>query len=189
MLNPASVNDQSMLGPTRQSGSQGIEYKALHMGQYGGGNVTDPAPVTQGDQGTLPADMAASARLTPQNQAFAAIQGMKDQGGGGRRSSRKMMYGGQMKMGMNGGKRYRRKSKKHGGSRKRVSRKRVSRRRKSMYGGQMASLNPSAADLSAKSANILPNQSTESGMNPEWKLAHDPKSFVPDAVKATTGAM
>jgi hypothetical protein len=106
------------------------------------------------------------------------------------------MYGGQMKMGMYGGKR-RRSTKKnmYGGKRRRSTKKNMyggKRRRsskKNMYGGQPQMLNPDSASLDSKSAMILPSSATEQGMNPEWKLAHNPTSFVPDSVKATTGAI
>ena len=190
-LSPAPVDDASMAGPTQMSNAQGQEYDALHQGQHGGGSLADPAPMSAGDQGLLPADLRSFARVTPQDNSMAAIQGMKDQGGGGRRrrsrrstrkgmgmyggqrgkkSRRKTMYGGQQKMGMYGGKR-RRSSKKN------------------MYGGQPQMLNPDSASLDSKSAMILPSSATEQGMNPEWKLAHSPTSFVPDSVKATMGSM
>jgi hypothetical protein len=181
-----------MAGPTQMSNAQGQEYDALHQGQHGGGNLADPAPMSAGDQGLLPADLRSFARVTPQDNSMAEIQGMKDQGGGGRRrrsrrSSRKMMYGGKRrrstKKNMYGGKR-RRSTKKnmYGGKRRRST-------KKNMYGGQPLVLNPDSASLDSKSAMILPSSATEQGMNPEWKLAHSPTSFVPDSVKATTGAM
>ena len=211
-LNAAPVNDTSMVGPTQMSDAQGQEYQALHEGQHGGANMADPAPMSSGDQGLLPADLRTTARVSPQDSSIAAIQGMKDQGGGGRRrrSSRKSMYGGQQKMGMYGGKRgrkSRRSTRKgmgmYGGKRGRKSRRssrksmyggkrgRKSRRssKKNMYGGQMPTLNPDSAALESKSGMILPSSITANTMNPEWKLAQDPTSFVPDAVKATTGSM
>ena len=185
-LSPAPVDDASMAGPTQMSNAQGQEYDALHQGQHGGGNLADPAPMSSGDQGLLPADLRSFARVTPQDNSMAAIQGMKDQGGGGkrrrsRRSSRKMMYGGKRrrstKKNMYGGQKMM-----YGGKRRRSS-------KKNMYGGQPQMLNPDSASLDSKSAMILPSSATEQGMNPEWKLAHNPPSFVPDSVKATTGAM
>jgi len=198
-LSPAPVEDASMAGPTQMSNAQGQEYDALHQGQHGGGSLADPAPMSAGDQGLLPADLRSFARVTPQDNSMAEIQGMKDQGGGGkrRRSTKKSMYGGKRrrstKKNMYGGKR-RRSTKKnmyggqqkmgmYGGKRSRKS------RRKTMYGGQPQMLNPDSASLDSKSAMILPSSATEQGMNPEWKLAHNPTSFVPDSVKATTGAM
>ena len=162
-LSPAVVDDSTMVGPTQMSNAQGEEYQALHEGQHGGAQIVDPSGVSSGDQGVLDSSLRANARLTPQDNSFAAIQGMKDQAGGARRRR--------------GSRRSRRSRRKHGGSRRKHRRS----RRKMMYGG--APMNPATADLESKSAMILPSSSTESGMNPEWKLAANPTSFVPDAVK------
>ena len=171
-LSPASMDDSSMIGPTQMSNAQGQEYQALHKGQHGGAQLVDPAGVSSGDQGLLPADLRAVARVTPQDEAIAGIQGMKDQGGGGRRRRSRRRRSSRKK---HGGSR-----RKHGGSRK----KHGGSRKNGMYGG--AVLSPASADAPGL---ILSEKVTESGMNPEWKLAHDPTSFVPDAVKATTKAM
>ena len=94
-----------------------------------------------------------------------------------------------------------------GGGRRRRSKSRRSRRR-NMSGGQF--LQPAAVDMPGKllgggrrrgrkprggmammpaSADapgmILPDSQTVGGMNPEWHLAKDPTSFIPNSVKAS----
>ena len=169
-LNPASVNDESMAGPTKMSNAQGPEYDALHEGQHGGG-LGEGAPV--GDTGMLDAALRVNARVTPIDNSISAIQGMSDQAGGrhggSRRGSRR--HGGSRRR--NGGSRRR-----NGGSKRRTYRKRQ---------GGGSTLMPASADAPGM---ILPGSAgAERGMNPEWKLAHDPTSFIPNAVKASVAAL
>ena len=169
-LNPASVNDESMAGPTKMSNAQGQEYDALHEGQHGGG-LGEGAPV--GDTGMLDAALRVNARVTPIDNSISAIQGMSDQAGGrhggSRRGSRR--HGGSRRR--NGGSRRR-----NGGSKRRTYRKRQ---------GGGSTLMPASADAPGM---ILPGSAgAERGMNPEWKLAHDPTSFIPNAVKASVAAL
>ena len=86
-MNPASVNDKTMMSPSSQSLAQGAEYNKIHMGQHGGAfTPMSGAPV--GDQGLLDSALRGVARIGPVDQAIASIQGMSDQSGG-RRSKKK----------------------------------------------------------------------------------------------------
>ena len=89
VLSGAALNDTSMNGPMNASLKQGGEYSVLHEGQHGGGGLVG-APAFQSEM--LPESMVTAARTGGTLQAFSEIQGMKDQGGGGRRSQ----YGGQL---------------------------------------------------------------------------------------------
>jgi len=151
------MDDDSMMGPTKMSNAQGQEYQALHEGQHGGAQLGEGAPV--GDTGVLDQGLRTFARVTALDHAIGETVGMRDQSGGRRRRTRRK-HGGR----------------KHGGSRKKHGgRRRRSRRRHS--GGGM--LNPASAELHARSAMILDSSKTEHGMNPEWKLAHNPNSMAP----------
>ena len=86
-MNPASVNDKTMMSPSSQSLAQGAEYNKIHMGQHGGAfTPMSGAPV--GDQGLLDSALRGVARIGPVDQAIASIQGMSDQSGG-RRNKKK----------------------------------------------------------------------------------------------------
>jgi len=183
-LNPASVNDESMAGPTKMSNAQGQEYDALHEGQHGGG-LGEGAPV--GDTGMLDAALRVNARVTPIDNSISAIQGMSDQAGGrhggSRRGSRR--HGGSRRR--NGGSRRRNggSRRRNGGSRRRNGGSKRRTYRKRQGGG--STLMPASADAPGM---ILPGSAgAERGMNPEWKLAHDPTSFIPNAVKASVAAL
>ena len=165
LTDAAPVNDTSMATPTKLSGMQGGEYLSAHEGQHGGG-LGAGAPV--GDQGLLPAELQNSARVTPTLNALSQISGMSDNPmSGGRRRSRRR-HG--------------------GGSKRRSSKRRSSKRRthrKRQGGG--ATLMPASTDAPGM---ILPGSAgAEAGMNPEWKLAHNPTSFIPDAVRASVAAV
>jgi len=89
-MNPASVNDKTMIAPSSQSLAQGAEYNKIHMGQHGGAfTPMSGAPV--GDQGLLDSSLRATARIGSLDQAIASVKGMSDQSGGrrGKKSSRR----------------------------------------------------------------------------------------------------
>ena len=84
-ISPQALNDTTGLGPQQQSIAQGVQFGQLTNKMHGGMGVY-PGAVT--DSG-LPGNLHASARLLAQDQAFAQIQGMRDQAGGRKRHSRK----------------------------------------------------------------------------------------------------
>jgi len=111
--------------------------------QHGG-----EAPV--GDTGVLDPALSASARVAPLDASFAAIQGMKDQGGGRRRGRKSKS----------------RKSKK-------VKKVKKVKSRRSQRGGWAPIEEPTMmlpTDMGEKAVQ---------GMNPEWLLAENPASFTP----------
>ena len=178
VLSGAALNDTSMSAPMNASLQQGEEYSVMHEGQHGGGSLTG-APAFQSEM--LPASMVTAARTGETLGAFQEIQGMKDQGGGGRLSQ----YGGEGEMmpeeeemveetPMAGGRR-RRKSRKSRKSRGRKSRGR--RRRRQGGGGSHVS----PADVSAPDMLLSGNSArhAEGAMNPEWQLAKNPGAFLP----------
>lgn len=176
VLNPAAVNDSSMLEASKQNLAQGGEYAKIHAGQHGGGAPLDGAPV--GYTGVLDSSLRTAAHLAPLDRSLADIQGMSDQSGGGkrrRRSSRKAS-----RKARKSSRKASRKGRK--GRRVNAMMRRVMallRRRRGMKGG--AALNP--ADVGAPGS-LLPaglEKAAVGQMNPEWKLAEDPSSFAPKA--------
>jgi len=165
-MNPASVNDKTMMSPSSQSLAQGAEYNKIHMGQHGGAfTPMSGAPV--GDQGLLDSALRGVARIGPVDQAIASIQGMSDQSGG-RRSKKKSS----------------RRSKKSSSRRSKKSSSRRSKKsssRRRQRGG--SSYRP--ADASASPSLLPPSMESRAvgGMNPEWKLAENPTSFAPNLAK------
>ena len=204
-LHPASVDDTSMVGPSKLSGLQGDEYLNAHVNQHGGAAspLVIDAPV--GDQGMLPDNMREAARVTPIDQSLSAIRGMSDQSGGSRRRSRRRSrnsrgrytkkHGGARKNHCGG--RRRRNTKKHGGRRNMRGGQPApvdmpgtllggGRRRRKMRGGNMPMMVPASADAPGM---ILPDSQTVGGMNPEWNLAKSPMSFIPDSIRASVAAI
>lgn len=178
-MNPADVNDTSMNASSKLNLMQGQGYANVHKEQHGGAPVPAPKPAPApgpmaamtpapaplmvpapapaqkggeapvGDTGVLDPALSASARVAPLDASFAAIQGMKDQGGGRRRV---------------------RKSK----SSKRKSKKvKKVKSRRSQRGGWAPIEEPTMmlpTDMGEKAVQ---------GMNPEWVLAENPASFTP----------
>ena len=158
-MNPAGVNDKTMMSPSSQSLAQGAEYNKIHMGQHGGAfTPMSGAPV--GDQGLLDSALRGVARIGPVDQAFASIQGMSDQSGG-RRNKKKSS---------------RRNKKKSSRRNKKKSSRRRQRGGSSHYRPADASAPPSLLPPSMESRAV-------GGMNPEWKLAENPTSFAPNLAK------
>jgi hypothetical protein len=85
-LSPASVNDQTMFGPSNLASAQGQDYARIHQGQHGGALSSLAAAAPVGDQGLLDHSLRASAHLGPLDASIAAASGMRDQTGGRRRS-------------------------------------------------------------------------------------------------------
>jgi len=176
----APMNDNSMEGPTMMSNSQGEEYQAMHEGQHGGASLGEGAPV--GSTGILDPSLRLYARVSPIDEAIAQTAGMSDQAGGRRRSMSKKHGGRRRSMSKKHGGRRGSMSKKHGGRRRSMSKKHGGRRRsmRRKQGGG-ATLMPASADAPGM---ILPaSAGAEAGMNPEWRLAANPSSFIPDGVR------
>ena len=182
VLNPAGVNENSMLEASKQNLAQGGEYAKLHEGQHGGAMSLDGAPV--GYTGVLDSSLRTAAHLGPLDRSFAGIQGMSDQAGGARRKGRKASRKGRKasRKGHKASRKGRKASRKGRRSSRRVNSMmrrvmRMLRRRRGMRGG--AALNP--ADYNAPGT-LLPaglEKAAVGQMNPEWKLAEDPKAFAP----------
>jgi hypothetical protein len=155
--NPAPVGVDPMGDMTRQSLNQGQQFASFHAAQHGGGALGgSPFPGSVGGEALLSDNLAASARVGPLNASLNEIKGMQDGGRRRRRRNRKTN----------------RKNRK--GSRKnRANRKSRSRRYR---GGAMPSLNPG---LVGAPGQILPSSVTAAGMNPEWRLAENPRAFAP----------
>jgi hypothetical protein len=165
-----------MASPSKQMLAQGKDFAQIHSAQHGGAAVSlaNSAPV--GDTGVLDQSLRGFARVGGLDSSMQEIQGMSDQSGGGRRKkgkksrksrkgrkgSRRMMYGGTRKC--------------KGKSRKSRKSRRSSRRM--MYGGAQ-SVSPS--DYGAPGMLLSPDQEARAlgGMNPEWRLAGDPRAFTP----------
>jgi hypothetical protein len=155
---PASVSDTSMNGPSKLSLAQGGEYQSIHSNQHGG-----MAPV--GYTGMLDDSLRATARVGVLDSSLAAVRGMSDQGGGGRRRFRNKAY----KMALT-------KMLKSLRGKKKTFRRR-------QRGGSQFSLSQ-AQDYSAPGMLLSPSAEARAlgGMNPEWKLASDPTAFVPNRI-------
>jgi hypothetical protein len=186
VLNPAAVNDSSMLEASKQNLAQGGEYAKIHAGQHGGGAPLDGAPV--GYTGVLDSSLRTAAHLAPLDRSLADIQGMSDQSGGGKRrrrsSSKARKSSRKARKSSHKARKSSRKASRKGRKGRRVNAmmRRVMallRRRRGMKGG--AALNP--ADVGAPGS-LLPaglEKAAVGQMNPEWKLAEDPSSFAPKA--------
>ena len=81
-LTPMELKDTSMMGPTKMSIAQGMDYFGYHAKQHGGA-----APV--GTTGVLEDGLRGYAHLAPLDKAYADIAGLRDQTGGRRRKQRK----------------------------------------------------------------------------------------------------
>lgn len=166
-MNPASVNDKTMMSPSSQSLAQGAEYNKIHMGQHGGAfTPMSGAPV--GDQGLLDSALRGVARIGPVDQAIASIQGMSDQSGG-RRNKKKSS----------------RRNKKKSSRRNKKSSSRRNKKKSSRRRQRGGSSHYRPADASAPPLLLPPSMESRAvgGMNPEWKLAENPTSFAPNLAK------
>ena len=151
---PASVNDTSMNASSKLSLAQGSDYENIHSAQHGG-----MAPV--GYTGVLDDSLRATARVAVLDESMGAIQGMSDQAGGGRRRKGK-------------------KVKKFTHKNIMAMLKKLNKRQR---GGAAYALTQ-AQDYSAPGMLLSPSAEARAlgGMNPEWKLASDPTSFVPNRI-------
>ena len=157
-MNPANLGDTTHDSSMKESLSQGQDFSKMHENQHGGFAPLD-------ETGVLSNDLRASAHLTALDQSYAEIAGMKDQSGG--RSTRRRN---KSRRSTRGGKKSRRTM--LGGKRRRLSRRRT-------HGGGSENAAPV---VNSENQLLLPPSMTLQNMNPEWKLAEDPNSFVPTAV-------
>ncbi len=159
----APVGDSSMVGAGNQNLAQGRDYLNIHRGQHGGGAVSlAGAPV--GYTGMLDDALRASARIGPLDNSISAIQGMRDQSGGGRRRK--------------GGKKSKAvATRKLNAARAKILKllRRMSRRK--MRGG--AALAPADYGSPGMLLGSADAAKALAGMNPEWKLATNPAAFAP----------
>ena len=173
---PASLDDTSMMGPSKMSLAQGGDFESIHSAQHGGAAVSLASSAPPGYTGMLDDSLRASARVIPIDQSMSGIQGMSDQSGGGRRrrkGSKKASKRGGSRMygGRKGSKKSSKKGSRRGGMRM-------------MYGGSPYSL-ANAQAFGAPGMLLSPSQEATAlqGMHPEWKLATDPTSMTPDSMK------
>jgi hypothetical protein len=168
VMNPAGVDDKTMMSPSSQSLAQGQDYDKIHMGQHGGA-YTPMAGAPLDSTGLLDPTLREAARIGPIDSAISGIQGMSDQSGGGRRK---------------GSKRKGRKGSKRNGRNMRRGSKRNARNmrrgsKRTMMGGNHA-MRP--GDYSGPTLLLPPAMESKAlmTMNPEWKLAENPASFAPE---------
>ncbi len=156
---------------------QGQEFlkanEAMHGGALGGADFKDAFSGSP----LIPADMAGAARVAPLDAAFKEIAGMKDMEGGRRRrrASRKARRASRKS----------RKSRKASRKARRASRKARKASRKGrkasrkMRGGAAVTISP--ADFGAKE--MLLDDYSGAGLNPEWKAAANPDDMAPRATE------
>ena len=181
---PSPVGDMSMKGPMNMSLHQGQQFADFHKNQHGGVLLGGPYPGIVTEEALIPANMAAAARTAPLNAALNEIKGMSDQAGG-KRKGRKNRKNTMRKRRNNMSMRKRRnnmsmrKRRNNMSMRKRRNNMSMRKRRNNinMMGG--AVLSPS---LVTAPGLLLPSgleAKAVSGMNAEWKLAENPRSFAP----------
>ena len=146
VLSPMPLNDTSMVGPSKMSMAQGGDFFGYHAKQHGG-----MAPLDY--TGMLDESLRASARVSPLDQAGAAIVGLKDQAGGKRRSTKRRST--------------KRRSTKRRSTKKRATKNRKTRRQ---YGGMRAlgSMEFGAPTMLLQGAQ---SQQALSTMNQDWRAA------------------
>jgi hypothetical protein len=158
-----SLTDTTGLGPQQQSIAQGVQFGQLTNKMHGGMGVY-PGAVT--DSG-LPANLHASARLLGQDQAFADIQGLRDQAGGRKRRSRKASRKNRKASRKNrkASRKASRKNRKASRKNRKASRKnrKASRRNRRMNGGALG-----YASTDAPGMLLTPAETARAGLNPEW---------------------
>ena len=168
---PAPLGVDPMGDMTKQSLNQGQQFASFHANQHGGAAlVGGPYPGIVGGEPLLSDNLAASARVGPLNAALNEIKGMQD--GGRRRGSRRNRKG--SRRNRKGSRRNRKGSRRNRrGSRRN---RRGSRRNRRYRGGAMPAMNPGSTGAGGM---LLPSSVTVPGMNPEWKLAENPRAFAP----------
>ena len=137
---------------SKMAQGQGGDYLKYHVGQHGGqrGGV---APV--GDTGVMDASLRGPAMLASQDQAFAAIAGLKDQAGGKRYKRSKSSKRSKRSMCTKRSKRS--KSSKHS------KRSKSSKRSKKTRGGSLA-----YAPFDGKGMLLSQSDYAKAGLSPSW---------------------
>lgn len=175
---PAPVNVDPMGDMTKQSLNQGQQFASYHTNQHGGAAlVGGPYPGIVGGEALLSDTLAASARVGPLNAALNEIKGMQD-GGKRRRNTRRSTRRSRKASKKNRkASKKNRKNRRSSRSNRRSSRSnRKSRSSRRYHGGAMPAMNPG---LTSAPGLILPSNVSVPGMNPEWKLAENPRAFAP----------
>ena len=194
----APVDDTSTYGPSLLSRAQGQDYLNIHRAQHGGAAVSLAAAAPVGYTGVLDDNLRAFARVTPLDTANAAIQGMSDQSGGGRRrrgrkgvsrGARKAFTRRLKKIKVRLAKLMKKLTKRRRQFVKtakpsrffKAFQRRMSRRGRRGHRGGGGYQYTNQADYGAPGMLLSPGQERQAmmGMNPEWKLAADPQSFAP----------
>ena len=141
ILSPMELSDTSMVGASKMSMAQGGDFFGYHANQHGG-----MAPL--GYTGMLDESLRASARVSPLDQAGAAIVGLKDQAGGRRKK----------------------RTTKKRTTKKRVTKKRATRSKRRQYGGMRAL---GSMEVGAPSMLLQGPQAQQalSTMNQDWRAA------------------
>lgn len=157
-LTPMELKDTSMLGPSKQSIEQGIDFFGYHSKQHGGA-----APV--GTTGVLDEGLRGYARLAPLDKAYTEIAGLRDQAGGRRRrASRKQRKASR---------------KQRKGSRKQRNGSRKQRKGTRKMQGGARELGSMPVDAPGTLLPPALARAALSTMNQEWKLAENPRAFAP----------
>ncbi len=154
-LTPMELKDTSMVGPSKQSIEQGVDFFGYHSKQHGGA-----APV--GTTGVLDESLRGYARLAPLDRAYSDIAGLRDQAGGRRRRR--------------GGRKGRKATRK---GRKGTRKGRKGRKGTRKMRGGMRELGSMPVDAPGMLLPPALGRAALSTMNQEWKLAEDPKAFAP----------
>jgi hypothetical protein len=177
---------------------QGKQFAEMHEGQHGGSAVTSgyspyPGAVTTGSFAASGVSMD-SAKQSSLIAAYNEIAGLKDQAGGYKKSKKSKKSSKKSRKSSKSSK-SRKSSKKSKKSRKSSKKSRKSSRknrrqnggdfvrwggRRTYNGGSVQNLsNPMTIQDSAKML-ISPQMVQQAGLNPEWKLAENPKAFSPN---------
>jgi hypothetical protein len=182
---------------SKQSLNQGQQFASYHANQHGGSAlVGGPYPGIVGGEALLSDTLAASARVGPLNASLNEIKGMQD---GGKRTRRNRKNRRASRSNRKASKKNRRASRsnrkaskknrknrrasrsnrKTSRSNRRASRsnRKTSRRNRRYHGGAMPAMNPGSTSAPGL---LLPSNVSVPGMNPEWKLAENPRSFAPN---------
>jgi hypothetical protein len=163
---PMDINDTSMMSPQRLSIGQGNQFAELTKNMHGGMGVY-PGAVTESG---LPQNLHASARLLALDQKYAEIANMSDQAGGRRRSRKNRKASRKNRKASRKNRKASRKNRKASRKNRKASRK----NRRSLRGGALG-----YAPTDAPGMLLDASQTARAGLNPEWRLAEDPKSFAP----------
>lgn len=179
---PAPVNVDPMADMSKQSLNQGQQFASYHANQHGGAAlVGGPYPGIVGGEPLLSDNLAASARVGPLNAALNEIKGMQDGGKRRRNTRRNRKASKKNRKNRKASKKNRKASRKNRKNRRASRRNRKSSKKnrssRRYHGGAMPAMNPGSTSAPGM---ILPSNVSVPGMNPEWKLAENPRSFAPN---------